>query len=102
MPEAYIVDAVRTAVGKRGGGFAAEHPADMAAHVIRTVVDRHDIDPASIDDVTCAVWLTSAHRPATSRAPPRWRPGYRNPCQVSRSTVSAGLRSRQCISRLKP
>jgi acetyl-CoA C-acetyltransferase len=51
MPEAYIVDAVRTAVGKRGGGFSAEHPADMAAHVIKTVVGRHDIDPAAIDDV---------------------------------------------------
>jgi acetyl-CoA C-acetyltransferase len=51
MAEAYIVDAVRTAVGKRQGGFAAEHPADMAAHVIKTVVGRHDIDPAAIDDV---------------------------------------------------
>ena len=51
MAEAYIVDAVRTAVGKRGGGFAAEHPADMAAHVIKTVVGRHDVDPAAIDDV---------------------------------------------------
>jgi acetyl-CoA C-acetyltransferase len=45
------VDAVRTAVGKRGGGFAHEHPADMAAHVIRTVVDRHDLDLEAIDDV---------------------------------------------------
>ena len=51
MPEAFIVDAVRTAVGKRNGGFAAEHPADMAAHVIKTVVGRHDVDPADIDDV---------------------------------------------------
>jgi len=51
MPEAYIVDAVRTAVGKRGGGFAEQHPADMAAHAIGTVVSRHDIDPAAIDDV---------------------------------------------------
>ncbi len=51
MTEAYIVDAVRTAVGKRGGGFADEHPADMAAHVIRTVVGRHDLDPEAIDDV---------------------------------------------------
>jgi acetyl-CoA C-acetyltransferase len=51
VTEAYIVDAVRTAVGKRGGGFADEHPADMAAHVIRTVVDRHDLDPEAIDDV---------------------------------------------------
>ena len=51
MPEAFIVDAVRTAVGKRSGGFAAEHPADMAAHVIKTVVGRHDVDPAAVDDV---------------------------------------------------
>ncbi|BBY25840.1 hypothetical protein MSTO_60450 [Mycobacterium stomatepiae] len=51
MTEAFIVDAVRTAVGKRGGGFADEHPADMAAHVIRTVVKRHDLDPEAIDDV---------------------------------------------------
>jgi acetyl-CoA C-acetyltransferase len=51
VAEAYIVDAVRTAVGKRSGGFAGEHPADMAAHVTRTLVGRHDIDPAAIDDV---------------------------------------------------
>jgi acetyl-CoA C-acetyltransferase len=51
MAEAFIVDAVRTAVGRRNGGFAAEHPADMAAHVIKTLVGRHDVDPAAIDDV---------------------------------------------------
>jgi acetyl-CoA C-acetyltransferase len=51
MAEAFIVDAVRTAVGRRGGGFSAEHPADMAAHVIGTVVGRQDVDPAAIDDV---------------------------------------------------
>lgn len=46
-----LFDAVRTAVGKRGGGFAHEHPADMAAHVIRAVVDRRDLDPEAVDDV---------------------------------------------------
>ena len=51
MAEAFIVDAARTAVGRRKGGFAGEHPADMAAHVIKTVVGRQDIDPAAIDDV---------------------------------------------------
>jgi acetyl-CoA C-acetyltransferase len=51
MTEAYIVDAARTAVGKRGGGFSGQHPADMAAHVIKTLVGRHDIDPAAVDDV---------------------------------------------------
>ena len=51
MPEAYIIDAVRTAVGRRGGGFAGAHPADMAAHAISALVGRHDFDPAAIDDV---------------------------------------------------
>ncbi|NMM87393.1 acetyl-CoA acetyltransferase [Rhodococcus sp. SRB_17] len=51
MPEAYIVDALRLPIGRRGGGFAGEHPADMAAHVIATLVGRHDFDPADIDDV---------------------------------------------------
>jgi acetyl-CoA C-acetyltransferase len=51
MPEAYIVDAARTAVGRRKGGFAATHPADLASHVIKTLVDRNDFDPEGIDDV---------------------------------------------------
>ncbi|MCX2929932.1 acetyl-CoA C-acetyltransferase [Mycobacterium sp. CVI_P3] len=51
MTEAYIIDAVRTPVGRRKGGLAGVHPADMAAHVIETIVGRHDIDPAAIDDV---------------------------------------------------
>ncbi len=51
MPEAYIVDAVRTPVGKRGGGLAAVHPADLGAHVLRAVVERQDLDPAVVEDV---------------------------------------------------
>ena len=51
MPEAYIVDAVRTPVGKRGGGLAAVHPADLGAHVIRALVDRTGVDPAAVEDV---------------------------------------------------
>ncbi|MGQ4618595.1 acetyl-CoA C-acetyltransferase [Nocardia sp. R7R-8] len=51
MPEAFIVDAVRTPVGRRKGGFAEAHPADMAARVIGTLVQRGDFDPAAIDDV---------------------------------------------------
>src|SRR4051794_13970901 len=49
--EAYIVDAVRTPVGKRGGGLSVVHPADLAAHVITGLVERTGIDPAAVDDV---------------------------------------------------
>jgi acetyl-CoA C-acetyltransferase len=51
MSEAYIVDAVRTPVGKRNGGLAHVHPADLGAHSIRALFDRVDVDPAAVDDV---------------------------------------------------
>jgi acetyl-CoA C-acetyltransferase len=51
MAEAYIVDAVRTPVGKKGGGFASAHPADLGAHAISGLVDRTGIDPAAVEDV---------------------------------------------------
>ncbi|MBH0119773.1 acetyl-CoA C-acetyltransferase [Rhodococcus sp. CX] len=51
MTEAYIVDAVRTPIGKKNGGLAGVHPADLGAHVIKAVVERTGIDPADVDDV---------------------------------------------------
>src|SRR5712691_8908369 len=51
MNEAYIVDAVRTPVGKRNGALAHVHPADLGAHSIRALFDRVDVDPAAVDDV---------------------------------------------------
>jgi acetyl-CoA C-acetyltransferase len=51
MPEAYIVDAVRTPVGRRGGGLSQVHPADLGAHPIVALVERTAIDPAAVDDV---------------------------------------------------
>ena len=51
MPEAYIVDAARTPVGKRGGGLSQVHPADLGAHAITAVVERAGIDPGAVEDV---------------------------------------------------
>jgi acetyl-CoA C-acetyltransferase len=51
MPEAYIIDAVRTPVGKRGGGLSHVHPADLGARVLRALVERSDLDPAAVEDV---------------------------------------------------
>jgi acetyl-CoA C-acetyltransferase len=51
MAEAYIVDAVRTPVGKKGGGLAAAHPADLGAHVLRGLVERTAVDPTAVEDV---------------------------------------------------
>lgn len=51
MADAFIVDAVRSPVGKRNGALAYVHPADLGAHSIRALIDRVGIDPAAIDDV---------------------------------------------------
>jgi acetyl-CoA C-acetyltransferase len=49
--EAYVVDAVRTAVGKRGGSLAGVHPVDLGAAAWRGLLGRVDVDPGAVDDV---------------------------------------------------
>ncbi|GAB3828168.1 3-oxoadipyl-CoA thiolase [Kribbella italica] len=49
---AYLVDGIRTPIGRYGGALAAVRPDDLAAHVLRSLLARHpSLDPASIDDV---------------------------------------------------
>lgn len=51
MEQAYIVDAVRTPVGKKKGPLAGVHPADLGAVTLKELVNRTGIDPAIVDDV---------------------------------------------------
>ncbi|MCO1655498.1 acetyl-CoA C-acetyltransferase [Pseudonocardia humida] len=51
MEQAYLVEAVRSPVGRRGGGLAGVHPADLGAAVLTALVERCRIDPAAVDDV---------------------------------------------------
>jgi len=53
MAEAYIIDAVRTPVGRKKGALAGVHPADLGALPIKALIARTGIDPAAVDDV---VW----------------------------------------------
>ena len=53
MPDAVIVEAIRTPIGKRNGALADVHPVDLAGHVLRALEERTGIDPAVVDDV---VW----------------------------------------------
>ena len=53
MPEAYIVDAVRSPMGRKKGSLAGLHPADLAAHPIKELVARSGIDAGAVDD---CVW----------------------------------------------
>ncbi|WP_179470645.1 steroid 3-ketoacyl-CoA thiolase FadA6 [Mycolicibacterium vinylchloridicum] len=49
--QAYVIDAVRTAVGKRNGSLAAVHPIDLGVAAYRGIFDRVDVDPGAVDDV---------------------------------------------------
>ena len=49
--DSYIIDAVRTPIGKFGGTLSQVRTDDLAAHAIRSLMDRHDFDPVEIDDV---------------------------------------------------
>jgi acetyl-CoA C-acetyltransferase len=51
MTEAFIIDAVRTPVGKRGGSLSGVHSADLGGHVIKALVDRTGVDANAVDDV---------------------------------------------------
>jgi len=51
MPEAYIIDAVRTPVGRKKGTLADMHPADLGAHPIKALMARTGVDPNGVDDV---------------------------------------------------
>ncbi len=51
MSEAYLVEAVRSPVGRRGGGLAAVHPADLGATVLTALIERAGVDPNLVDDV---------------------------------------------------
>jgi acetyl-CoA C-acetyltransferase len=51
MAEAYIVEAVRAPVGRRNGGLAGVHPADLGAHVLKSLMARSGVDPAAVEDV---------------------------------------------------
>src|SRR6187399_2614975 len=51
MPNAVIVDAIRTPLGKRNGKLKDVHPVDLVADVLREIVSRNGVDPALVEDV---------------------------------------------------
>ena len=73
MSTAYIVDAVRTAGGKRGGALAGVHPVDLGAAVFDAIADRNDFDPAAIDDVITGCVIQGGQQAAA--APSEQREG---------------------------
>ena len=99
MAGAYIVEALRTAGGRRNGRLAGWHPADMAGEILNALVERSGIDPLAVEDVIMGCvsqggeqgFHIGRNAVLASRLP-----GQRD--RRSRSIVSAGHRSRRCSS----
>ena len=51
MRDAVIIDAIRTPIGKRGGGLSGMHPVDLSAQVLNALTMRNGFDPVDVDDV---------------------------------------------------
>ena len=51
MPQAVILDALRTPIGRYAGVLSTVRPDDLAAHVVRAAVERNELDPAAVDEV---------------------------------------------------
>ena len=58
MPQAVIVDAVRTPVGRRGGRLSGWHAVDLAAQPLRALLSRNDLDPSEVEDVIMGCTMT--------------------------------------------
>jgi len=58
MPNAVIVDAVRTPVGKKNGRLSGWHAVDLAAQPLRALVERNGLDPAQVEDVIYGCTMT--------------------------------------------
>ena len=96
MAEAYIVDAVRTPVGRRGGGLAQVHPADLGAHVLKALVERTGLDPLAVEDVFFGCVDTIGPQAGDiARTVLAGRRACPRRSRARRSTASAARRSRR-------
>ena len=95
MREAWIVDAVRTPIGRHGGALASVRPDDLAAHVVRALVDRTGIDPQAIDDVVfgCANQAGEDNRNVARMAALRAGLGVSVPGQTVNRLCGSGMQA---------
>jgi acetyl-CoA acetyltransferase len=71
VPDAFVIDALRTPVGRYGGALPDVRPDDLAGRVIRAAVDRNGIDPERIDDVVFAREIVAVSVNGARGAEPR-------------------------------
>jgi acetyl-CoA acetyltransferase len=98
MAEAYIIDAVRTPIGRKKGSLAAVHPADLGAHPIKALVSAPGSTPIWSTMSSGAAATPSGRKRATLAAPSGWSQACRSMCRARRSTASAARANRRSIS----
>src|SRR3989440_9592242 len=98
MPDVVIVEAVRSPIGRRGGGLSTLHPADLLAQVQRAAVERAGIDPAEVDQVVGGC-VTQVGEQSFNIARTAWLTAGL-PMQVAASTVDSQCGSSQQATNL--
>ena len=98
MTEAVIVDAIRTPGGKRNGKLKDWHPVDLAAHVLKALQQRNDLDPALVDDVVMGCVMQVGQQSLNIGRNAVLAAGWPDRCRRRRSTASAARASRRCTS----
>lgn len=99
MRDAVIVDAVRTPLGKRGGGLSATHPARLSSSVLIALESRVGLDPAVVDDVIWGCVTQVAEQAANVARYAVLGAGWPEEVPAVTIDASAAHRSRPCTSR---
>ena len=102
MPNAVIVDAVRTPVGRRGGRLSGWHATDLAAQPLAALLARNDLDPALVEDVVMGCTMTVGEQAMNIARNAALAAGFPNRSRAPPSTASAARPSRPSTSPPRP
>lgn len=84
MPEVVIVDAVRTAIGRRKGSLSNMHPVDLLVPVLQALVQRNGIEAGSVEDVVVGCVTMTGSKAETLGGKPYLQPGFQWKCRLFR------------------
>ena len=100
MPNAVIVDAVRTPVGRRGGRLSGWHATDLAAQPLAALLARNDLDPSLVEDVVMGCTMTVGEQAMNIARNAALAAGF--PDSVPGTTASAARPNKPSTSRPRP
>ena len=98
--QAFIIDAVRTPMGrgKAGGALSGLHATDLLTPVLRALIERNNLDPGTVDDVIAGCVSQAGEQSAGVGRFAWLAAGYQIMCRQPPSTANAAHRNKRCIS----